>query len=63
MIIKIIDWWKRRGKVRKEIRFVAYHEAEILLKQGWTLAPEEDSNTLGAMTRMVYLELLVKKND
>lgn len=62
MFIKILDWWKRRGTVRKEIRLVSYQEAELLLKQGWTLAPEEDDNHIGAMTRMVYLELLVNKN-
>ena len=42
-------------KVRKELRFVPYRDADNLLQHGWTIAKEEDHNHVGGM---VYLELL-----
>jgi len=51
---KILNWWKNRN-TRKGPVLVLWSEAEKLVKQGWTTAPEEDSNKL--MSK-VYLELL-----
>jgi hypothetical protein len=49
----------RKRKVRKDLVFVSYGHAEELLKQGYTIAREEDHNhVLG----FVYLELLVEAN-
>ena len=49
----------KRGK-RVEMRCVTYAEGDRLIKEGWTLAPEEDGNRGFGM---VYVELLegVKK--
>ena len=45
---------------RLELKLATYSEAEGLLKQGWTLAPEEDHNhAIG----LVYLERLDSPND
>ena len=44
---------------RLELKLATYSEAEGLLKQGWTLAPEEDRNhAIG----LVYLERLDSPN-
>jgi len=40
---------------RLELKLATYSEAEGLLKQGWTLAPEEDRNRAFGL---VYLERL-----
>ena len=41
--------------VRKELRFVSYIEGERLVRQGWRIAKEEDTNhVLG----FVFLELV-----
>jgi hypothetical protein len=42
-------------KTREALRFVTYAEADALIKQGWTIAKEEDTNHIPGM---VYLELL-----
>ena len=55
----LFNWIKRKPKkVRTKFSLVSYTKAETLLKEGWTIAPEEDYNCNGAITRMVFLELL-----
>jgi hypothetical protein len=44
----------KRGK-RLEMRCVTYAEGDRLIKEGWTLSPEEDGNRAFGM---VYVELL-----
>lgn len=49
---------------RLELQCAPYVEADRLIKENankleserWDIAPEEDSNVLGAMTRMVWIE-------
>ncbi len=47
-----------KPKVRQDLKLVSYSEAEELLKSGYTLAKEEDTNHVFGM---VYLELLGDK--
>ena len=47
-----------KSKVRLDLKLVSYTEAEDLLKKGYTLAKEEDTNHIFGM---VYLELLGDK--
>ena len=41
--------------LRVELRFVNYTEGDRLVREGWTIAPEEDHNR---QIGMVYLEKL-----
>lgn len=44
---------------RLELRYVNYKEGDRLVREGWTIAPEEDNNrSIG----MVYLERLEPHN-
>lgn len=43
---------------RLELRYVTYSEGENLVRQGWTISPEEDKNFVNGM---VFLELLEKE--
>lgn len=42
---------------RLELKFVPYYDAEELLKDGWTLAKEEDNNTVLGWVWLEKLEL------
>lgn len=56
-VLSFITGLFKRTPPRKRIesRLVSYEEAEKLLKEGWTIAPEEDHNhNIG----IVYLERL-----
>jgi hypothetical protein len=48
----------RKKKIRTGLKFVDYSEGDKLVKQGWTIAKEEDRNNI---IGMVYLELLQDK--
>ena len=45
----------RKKKVRVGFKFVDYSEGDKLVREGWTIAKEEDTNRVCGM---VYLELL-----
>ena len=45
---------------RLELRFVNYTEGDRLVREGWTIAREEDNNHAFGM---VYLERLESPND
>jgi hypothetical protein len=47
-------WFRPKGK-RVDLRFVNYTEGDKLVREGWTIAPEEDNNR---QIGMVYLEKL-----
>lgn len=50
-----------RPKMRRvEVRFVPYSEGAKLVKQGWTLAPEEDRNRKVGWVFLEKLEPLTK---
>lgn len=55
--MSFFDWLRQifnpAPPVPRELRMVSYDEADVLLKQGWRLAPEEDNNRI---LGMVYLE-------
>ena len=42
-----------KKRKRLELKVVTYAEAELLVRSGWTIAPEEDTNR---NYNMVYLE-------
>lgn len=51
----LLDKIFRKNKIRVDFRYVDYTTGDKLIKEGWTIAKEEDRNhTIG----MVYLELL-----
>ena len=49
--------FKRKPK-RIELKFVDYREGDRLIREGWSLAPEEDDNKVFGM---VFVEKLESK--
>ena len=47
-------WWRPKAR-RIAVRFVTYTEGDSLVREGWTIAPEEDGNHF---IGKVWLELL-----
>lgn len=59
MFKKLLLLFFQKKKIRKDLKFVSYSSADTYLKNGYTLAKEEDTNKVYGW---VYLELLEDSN-